>query len=172
MPLYLEILGFMFNDKRSSWLKIFLVTHFLLTVIGAAGASTPAVYLFYNSPTLILMFWSVGYKNNLEFLRLIMLSELFTMIADIFYTVMQLYIKGHSLVYFSSAVTILQLVLRPYVVRYLLLIKDEAIERISSEDLENAEFSKSSMGVNEYEAELYDEKNPFETGRLARHSLN
>lgn len=48
-----------------------MIGHFSLTTLGAIGSLLQTVYLFYNVPLILLLFWSIRDRKSKEPLQLV-----------------------------------------------------------------------------------------------------
>ncbi|XP_056643214.1 uncharacterized protein LOC130896407 isoform X4 [Diorhabda carinulata] len=121
MPVYLEFQKIKFKDP-TTLLKIVVVIHYLLSVLGAIGSFNPFVYLFYNFVVIFLLIWSIYGKND-EPLKLAIVINMCSIILDALYIVALADDLSGFRNSLSAAASLIHLIFRPFSI--LLLIKKE-----------------------------------------------
>lgn len=140
MPVYLEFKKIKFKDPTTV-LKIVVVIHYVLSVLGAIGSFNPFVYLFYNFVVIFLLIWSI-YTKNEEPLKLAIVINMCSILLDALYIVALADNLSGFRNSLSAAASLVHLIFRPFSI--LLLMKKEE-KRNTSVDTENPDRATQTL---------------------------
>ncbi|CAH1109649.1 unnamed protein product [Psylliodes chrysocephalus] len=134
MPWYLELKKMKFSNPLTT-IKVVLIVHYLLTVMGAIGTVNPFVYLFYNFVVIFLLIWSLYSKSD-EPLKLAILINMCAIILDALYIVAMADILGSYRAALSLTASVIHLIFRPFSI-LILIKKDEKITALNNDARNN-----------------------------------
>uniref|UniRef100_A0A6P7FWH1 Uncharacterized protein LOC114334858 isoform X2 n=1 Tax=Diabrotica virgifera virgifera TaxID=50390 RepID=A0A6P7FWH1_DIAVI len=141
MPIYLEFKKIKFKDPTTV-LKIVVVIHYMLSVLGALGSYNPIVYLFYNFVVIFLLIWSI-YAKQEEPLKLAIVINMCSIILDALYIVAMADSLQGLKSSLSAAASLIHLIFRPFSI-LLLMKKDEKLNT-PKPDTENPETGTQTL---------------------------
>ncbi|CAG9862722.1 unnamed protein product [Phyllotreta striolata] len=145
MAWFLEIKKIKFKNPMTT-IKIVLILHYLLTVMGAIGTFNPFVYLFYNFVIILLLIWSIYSKTD-EPLKLAIILNMCAVILDALYIVALVEDTKSRKVVLSIVASSIHLIFRPFSI-LVLIKKDEKLSEGNSEENPN---DKSIQTVDNYD---------------------